>query len=541
MRTTAPVPISGPCHVAGWTLTCLLLLCGWHAEYVRAAADSPVVRPADAPTLYNPEAVNEWYDKTDFNLLVDYYTEIPGRPYGTGITPENLRGALQMCRPGYIIFYAKGHSGTTAFKSRLGTEHPMLGEDPLRVVRQVTRECGVKMILYYSGLIDGAAAERHPEWRPAGGDGKRQAGPVKDIPYRMAPLCANSRYFDEWVATHLKEIIRRYDPDGIWIDGCWEFFSCYCDECRKAAAARFGSTDAVGKPEFQAWARDHFRRRFAALVRRLKPSCLVSFGNTTPVVNYGLTNYMDYQSGDWFSPSNHRYSQSLAMRRYTTLGVPYEAMTCDTAYSMALPTRSLPKTLDRMLQEGAGVLINGGKWIYWTYPMPNGALIPSRMRLARACRDWVAEREDLWHGTQSARWTAVVENGPDIVDFARRCQNAHPTPSLAGHHPRRATERTDPLPASGARRRHGTEPPAGGHAGTVRPWRRHVVERRLDGAKPGHGAASGHRGGQRESAADEGHVLLADGSPACLPCDWAEVRPTSAEDMVEALQVVGSR
>jgi len=28
---------------------------------------------------------------------------------------------------------------------------------------------------------------------------------------------------------------------------------------------------------------------------------------------------------------------------------------------------------------------------------------------------------------------------------------------------------------------------------------------------------------------NEGHVLLADGSPACLVCNWAEVRPTDAE------------
>ena len=259
MRTTALVPISSASHAAGWSLICLLSLCGWHAaECARAEADSPVAHvAADTPTLYNPDAVNEWYDKTNFNLLVDYYTEIPGRPYGTGITLENLESSLKMCRPGYVIFHAKGHGGTTAFKSRLRTEHPMLGGDPMAVVRQATRECGVKMIMYYSGLMDGKAAERHPEWRPAGPDGKRQTTPVKDImpPYHMAAVCANSRYFDDWVTPHLEEMIRRYDPDGIWVDGCWECFSCSCDDCRKLAAARFGGADAVHKPEFQAWVR----------------------------------------------------------------------------------------------------------------------------------------------------------------------------------------------------------------------------------------------------------------------------------------------
>ena len=172
MGTALHRPATRACRVATWIVTCSLSLSVWQpVEQARAAVETP--------TNYNPETVKQWYDKTTFNMLVDYYTEIPGRPYGTGITPENLRRAFRMVRPGYIIFYAKGHSGTTAFKSRLGTEHPMLGDDPLKVVRQVTRECGVKLILYYSGQIDGAAAERHPEWRVAGGDGQLRPRPVR--------------------------------------------------------------------------------------------------------------------------------------------------------------------------------------------------------------------------------------------------------------------------------------------------------------------------------------------------------------------------
>ena len=103
------------------------------------------------------------------------------------------------------------------------------------------------------------------------------------------------------------------------------------------------------------------------------------------------------------------------MRRYTTLGIPYEAMTCDTCFHVFPESRSRPKSLDRMLQEGAGLLMNGGKWCYWTYPMPNGALIPSQMRVAKACHDWAGERKDLWLDTQSVRWTALVTNLPGIA------------------------------------------------------------------------------------------------------------------------------
>jgi hypothetical protein len=357
----------------------------------------------------------------------------------------------------------------------------------------------------------------------------------------MAPICANSRYFDDWVAPHLEEIIGRYDPDGIWIDGCWEILTCYCDDCRRVAAAEFGSKDAVGKPEFQAWTRDHFRRRFAVLVRRLKPTCLVSFGNTTPVVSYGLSDYQDYQSGDWFSPSNHRYAQSLAMRRYTTLGIPYEAMTCDTSYSMGLATRSLPKTLDRMLQEGATLLINGGKWTYWTYPMPNGALIPSQMRLAKACRDWVAKREDLWLGTQSARWTAVVHNTPDIFGspgVAKALIEAHRSPDIV-----HVAQLKEPI----AYQLLVLENVRGLSAAQVAMLERFVrsggklLSVGVTAQNPGMAQLLGIEVLKEKALRDEGHVLLADGSPACLPCDWSQVRPTNAETWWKLYRSWGQR
>lgn len=205
------------------SLVVLLALNSWiwglHAcggQPTRQPSSGPAA--ADEPSTYNPQTVKDWFDATYFNLVVDYYTEVPQQSYGSGSTAENQRAAFELARPGYVIIYGKGHSGTTAFKSRLGTVHPMLGGDPLAVYRQVTRDMGVKLILYYSGLIDGRAAKEHPEWASAGEDGRRR---TDGGPYRMVPICPSSRYLDDWVAVHLEEMITRYDPDGIWVDGDW--------------------------------------------------------------------------------------------------------------------------------------------------------------------------------------------------------------------------------------------------------------------------------------------------------------------------------
>jgi len=143
----------------------------------------------------------------------------------------------------------------------------------------------------------------------------------------------------------------------------------------------------------------------------LKPACLYSAGNVGARREFNAL--FDWRSGDWFSPNNHRLHASIAMRRYTNLGVPYDAFTCDTVFVHARPQiRARTKPLCRMLQEGATVLANGGSWGYWTYPMPHGAFVPSKMRNAKLAGEFARARRDVCLHTRSARWTAVLDAEP---------------------------------------------------------------------------------------------------------------------------------
>jgi hypothetical protein len=465
--------------------------------------------------------------------VVDYYTEVPERPYLAGLTRENLLASLRTARPGLILFYGKGHSGTTAFKSRLGTEHPKLGDDPLKLIRRVTREAGVRFCVYYSGLVDGKAGQRHPEWLVHGAEGKAHRG---GPPFFMSPICPASRYFEDWASVHLEEILTRYEPDMIWVDGDWaESGYCYCPRCQKLSAERFGE-GAIRRPEYHLWIRNEFRRKFAGLIRKLRPGCLYSAGNTTPAVDAGLENHVDWQSGDWFRPDNNRIMQSLAMRRYTTLGLPYDAMTCDTQFIHGFSgARSRLKSLDCMLQEGAGVLANGGKWWYWTYPMPHGALIPSRMRQARACHEFADQRKDLWLGTESARWTACVDTGvrpiwlhgdtASLLGAAKSLLYAHRSPDLV-----HVNQLQDPIPyemlvvANQGRLTRG-------HAALLEKFVRHgglLLSTGVTARCPGMAELLGIKIVDTD-ALGEGHVILKDGTPVGIAASWDRVEPAGAE------------
>jgi hypothetical protein len=360
-------------------------------------ASAPTAEPGPAPgNSAAQQDANAWFADSPFNLLVDYYTEVPFRPYGSGATRENVLRVLKDLRPGYIIIYAKGHSGRTSFPSSLKTEHEKLAQDMPALFRKLTRESGTRLFLYYSGLLDGIAGTRHPDWGQPDGSGK----PVQyfreftDL-FTAYAMCPRSPYWDQWVAVHIREMIERYDPDGIWVDGDWAG-PCACPRCRK---------DPWGQVT------DEWRRKFHDMVKSLKPGCMYSAGNVGARREY--TKLFDWRSGDWFSPNNHRLHASIAMRRYTNLGQPYDAFTCDTVFVHARPhIRSRTKPLGRILQEGATVLSNGGLWGYWTYPMPNGALVPSKMRRAKAAGEFARLRKEVCLHTQSVRWTAVLDAEP---------------------------------------------------------------------------------------------------------------------------------
>ena len=370
-------------------------------------------------TAAKPAGRRSWLNDSMMNLLVDYYPEVQFRPYGSGATRANVVPFLKELKLGYLCIYAKGHSGYTTWRSSLQTHHNMLAQDMPKAFREYTHEADTKLVLYYSGLVDGIAGERHPDWRQWSLEGKPCEPWFADFKCFIAyAICPLSGYWDEWVSVHLRELIRTYDPDGIWVDGDWPG-PCYCPRCQQRLRADTGWKDAwseiVKRPDFhteyaKTWNRitHGWRTRFRNYIKSLSADCVYSAGNVSPRREFAAP--FDWRSGDFFSPGFFLlHDMARMMRWYGTLGVPYDAYICDTSFTHARKhVRSRTKTLDRMLQEAATVAATGGTVGYWTYPLGNGAWVPSRMRKAIAVRRFLAEREALFLHTASAQWTAIL-------------------------------------------------------------------------------------------------------------------------------------
>lgn len=362
------------------------------------------------------------------NLLVDYYTEVQFRPYGSGATRDNVVPFLKDLKLGYLCIYVKGHSGYTSWKSALHTQHTMPGGDMPKAFRAYTREANTRLVLYYSGLVDGIAGERHPEWRMWSLEGKPVGPLFEDFKCFIAyPICPLSGYWEEWVSIHLRELIANYDPDGIWVDGDWPG-PCYCPRCQARLRVDTGWqepwSDLVKRADFHAeyaktWNRitHGWRTQFSNYVKSLKADCIYSAGNVSPRREFNAP--FDWRSGDFFSPGFFNlHDMARMMRWYGTLGVPYDAYVCDTSFThVRKHVRSRSKTLERLMQEAATVAANGAAVGYWTYPLGNGAWVPSRMRKAVAVRKFLAEREEVFLHAAAEPWTAILVSDPSTATF----------------------------------------------------------------------------------------------------------------------------
>lgn len=377
--------------------------------------------------MQNDMSPKVWLADSMMNLLVDYYPEAQARPYGSGVTRENILPVLRELELGYICIYAKGHSGYTTWPSSLKTQHNRLAYDQMKFFREVTKETGTCVVFYFSGLLDGIAALRHPTWNTRTLDDTDQTTLTEFSHFLARTNCPHSEFFDEWVAVQLRELINGYHPDGFWVDGDWSP-PCYCSRCRTRFRDELGWTESWADVrqrsdftfEYGAfWNRvlATWRARCNNFIKSLDPNCAYSAGNVSPRREFLAP--FDWRSGDFFSPMYFNLCDIARMMRwYSTLGVPYDAYVCDTSFTHSrMDVRSRSKSLDRMLQESAIVAVNGGAVGYWTYPLGDGALVPSRMKKAAAVRRFLKEREDLFLHSQSLGWTGIIITDPSTPAF----------------------------------------------------------------------------------------------------------------------------
>src|SRR5206468_10458394 len=91
----------------------------------------------------------------------------------------------------------------------------------------------------------------------------------------MWKFCLGQEEFVKGALAHIKEIVSRYEIDGLWIDGDAPS-TCYCDECVRQLHARGADPFAGGAQHtHKADLNYSFLKRIREVVKEARPGCLM--------------------------------------------------------------------------------------------------------------------------------------------------------------------------------------------------------------------------------------------------------------------------
>jgi len=113
----------------------------------------------------------------------------------------------------------------------------------------------------------------------AAGKGK---GKKQNMDACARPIAGGTGYLEALLLPLLEEIVTKYGPDGIWVDGDHaRMRTCYCRNCKAAWQSLTGKaeppTDAKD-PDWLRWLKleqeryDEYRRKMAEVVHRINPN-----------------------------------------------------------------------------------------------------------------------------------------------------------------------------------------------------------------------------------------------------------------------------
>jgi len=350
---------------------------------------------------------SDWYRDALVVLHCDNHSALLGK----GHTVDELTEMVRGIPVSMIQVSAFGAVGTTTYPTAI-RPHPQLGDwDTLAAWKQVAERLGRKFCVYINtrGL---RISKDHPQWTQldAQGKGKGRHGGL-DICVR--PSADGSGALEAVFLPMLREIVTRYQPDGIWVDGDHaRTTTCYCPNCVAAWKALTGQDDPPREPDARDRPRwleleqqrfDSYRRKMADLIHACHDGCLYTSNHSWRFRSRDprcAPAFADTLSGDLSHGPALRLTRLSAMQLSAEEALPYDIM-----HNVAR-IQHKPISVRRILQQGALTLACGGVWSLW---VPGQSIVQeASQERARLCARFVRARAAALGRTTSASQTALL-------------------------------------------------------------------------------------------------------------------------------------
>ena len=362
---------------------------------------------------------HDWYWDTVVNLHIDNHSLLIGQ----GKTAEELAAMYRDVPVDMIQVSAYGNRGNTITYQSDVLEHleqqPAQGDwDTLATWGAAVRSLGKRFHVYINTRGMSVHTLR-PEYmqQNAQGKGRGRGKGLYDACPRPAP--DGDGYLEKFLLPLLNEIVTKYEPGGIWIDGDHARTpTCYCKNCREAWRRHSGKAEPPADPSDSDWPRwlaleqqryDAYRARMAEVIHKANPAAMYTsnhswrktFGtNFEKIDPRSAPEWVDSYSADLSHGTSIRETRLSAMLLSPEEETPYDIM--------HLINQDKKISLGRVLQEGAITLASGGSWLLW---LSGGtALDPDAQARARQCAEFAQARKEALGHTFSRNPVAVLSS-----------------------------------------------------------------------------------------------------------------------------------
>ncbi len=340
-----------------------------------------------------------------FGLHFDFHAGPDCKEVGKNVSESMVNNLIDRVKPDYIQVDCKGHPGYTSYPTKVGHPVPGFVRDQLKIWREVTAARGVSLYLHYSGVWDSRAIELHPNWAAIGADGT----PSKNN------TSVFGNYADSLLIPQLKEIVKEYGVDGMWIDGdCWAHQLDYAPKTLELFRQKTGLTEIPRKPadpnwkEFLQFSRDGFKSyvtKYTNALHAVDPKFqIASNWAFSTFIPEPVSIPVDFISGD-FSALNSVNSARSEARFIRNQGKPWDLMAWGFSWMGNEAGTQCVKSAPQIERELATVLSLGGGVQIYLQQKRDGSIhnwmVPLLADAARFCR----ERQP---------WCQQVEGVPQI-------------------------------------------------------------------------------------------------------------------------------
>jgi Hypothetical glycosyl hydrolase 6/Beta-galactosidase trimerisation domain len=368
------------------------------------------------------------------------FRELPARPWrkvhldfhnsqhipaiGEQFDPDEFGDRLLEGHVDSIVVFAKDMHGYFYYPSDYGPVHPGLRFDLLGRQVEACRRRGINVSAYYCVTWDNFLAERHPEWLVWKRDRTTYLPKFDETPGWTA-LCLSNQDFVQLVLDHSRELLERYQLDGIWYDMPLPIGGeCFCRNCLTVLRERdIDPFDTIAQRRHKQKLLVDFMRRAYEQTQAIRPGCEVDQNNQTRL---GLGERALYMSnidiealptafwGYMYFPTNVRYARTFGTSVCGQTG----------RFHRAWADFGGLKHPNQLRSELPWIVANGAQCCIGDQMPPSGRLDPAVYQTIGRAYAEIERLEPFLNGAAPVTEAAIVVAGSPLDDVGRAGENS---------------------------------------------------------------------------------------------------------------------